>query len=94
MKPEDLQHFLRFAPAFVLELRSKSDSIRQTVAKMNNWIHNGVELGWLVDPDSGSVFIFEAGKEMRQETGNQIAGSGPVEGFVLNLDQVWSSYSV
>ena len=93
MKPEGLQHFLRFAPAFVLELRSKSDSLRQMIEKMNNWIHNGVELGWLVDPDSRSVFIFEAGKEMRQETGNKTEGSGPVSGFVLDLDEIWSSDS-
>jgi Uma2 family endonuclease len=91
---EDLNHFLRFPPAFVIELRSKSASLRQTIEKMNNWIHNGAQLGWLVDPDSRSVFIFETGKEMRQESGNKIAGSGPVAGFVLDLDEIWSSYSV
>jgi Uma2 family endonuclease len=94
LSPEETQRFLPFAPAFVIELRSKTDSVREGRDKMGAWRRNGVELGWLVDPDSRSVFIFEAGKEMRQETGRQIAGSRPVSGFVLDLDEVWSCYSV
>jgi Uma2 family endonuclease len=91
---EDLDHFLRFAPAFIIELRSKSDGLNKAFGKMQDWMANGVQLGWLVDPNTRAVYIYEPGKEPRKETGEQIAGSGPVEGFVLDLTEVWASYSV
>ncbi|WP_130425396.1 Uma2 family endonuclease [Edaphobacter modestus] len=91
---EELDHFLHLAPAFVVELRSKSDALSKALSKMELWLANGVQLGWLVDPYTRAVYIYEAGKDPRKETGEQIAGSGPVEGFVLDLNEVWSSYRV
>jgi Uma2 family endonuclease len=94
LRREDLDHFLHLAPAFVIELRSKSDSLVTLKEKMEAWIANGSQLGWLIDPRSRSVFVFEPGKEQRVVKDNAITGSGPVEGFVLDLTEVWNSYQV
>jgi Uma2 family endonuclease len=91
---DDIDHFLRFAPAFVIELRSKSDELNKAFEKMERWLANGVHLAWLVDPYTHTVYVYEAGNEPRKETGERMSGSGPVEGFVLDLNEVWSSYSV
>ncbi len=91
---DDIDHFLRFAPAFIIELLSKSDGLNKAFKKMERWLANGVQLAWLVDPCTHGVYVYEAGKEPRKETGEKISGSGPVEGFVLDLNEVWSSYSV
>jgi Uma2 family endonuclease len=91
---DDIDHFLRFAPAFVIELRSKSDGLNKAFEKMERWLANGVLLAWLVDPYTHAVYVYEAGKEPRKETGEKISGAGPVEGFVLDLNEVWSSYNV
>ena len=56
---DDLAHFLRLAPAFVVELRSISDSLAQSAKKIEAWMANGVELGWLVDPYAREVHIYE-----------------------------------
>jgi Uma2 family endonuclease len=88
-----MKHFLPFAPAFVIELRSKAYSFKETNDKMILWVENGASLGWLVDPPSRSVFIYEPGQEVRQ-SGRLIEGTGPVTGFVLDFDEVWSSYCV
>jgi len=45
-------------PDFVIELRSKSDSLRKTRAKMKDWIANGASLGWLIDPYRKRVFVY------------------------------------
>jgi len=37
-------------PDFVIELRSKSDSLRKTQAKKKDWIAKGASLTWLIDP--------------------------------------------
>ena len=92
LKRDDLAHFLRLAPAFVIELLSLSDSLAQTAKKMEAWIANGVELGWLVDPYAKVVHIYEPDAAPRIETGSRAAGSGPVKGFVLDLEEVWRCY--
>lgn len=91
---EDLQHFLPFAPAFVIESLSESDSPNDATRKMLRWIENGVEVGWLVNPYLRTVTVYEAGGEMRVETGDRVIGSGPVDGFVLELEEVWRSYEL
>jgi Uma2 family endonuclease len=90
---DDMARFLRLAPAFVVELFSVSDSLRQTAKKMEMWIANGVELGWLIDPDARQVQIYQQGVATpRIEAGTQVVGTGPVAGFVLDLEEIWRCY--
>jgi Uma2 family endonuclease len=86
------QHFLRLAPAFVVELLSYSDSLAQARKKMESWIDNGARLGWLIDPYNRNVLVYESGQSVRTETAIQIAGTGPVAGFLLDLAAVWCLY--
>jgi len=59
---------------------------------METWIANGVQLGWLIDPDAKQVHVYTQGSGPRVEPGPAIAGSGPIEGFVLDLEEVWRCY--
>jgi Uma2 family endonuclease len=94
LRVRDLDHFLPFAPAFVVELLSKTDSVKETERKMLRWIDNGVEVAWLVNPYVRTVTVYEAGGQTRIETGDKVIGSGPVDGFVLELEDVWQSYKL
>jgi len=94
LRKEDLDHFLPFAPAFVVELLSRTDSPKETGRKMERWIENGVELAWMVNPYTRTVAIYERGSEVRIEAGNSVSGTGPVAGFVLDLKDVWQSYEL
>ncbi|MGB6687909.1 MAG: Uma2 family endonuclease [Terracidiphilus sp.] len=89
---EQRDHFLHLAPAFVIEMRPPSDRLAAVQQKMESWIANGVQLGWLVDPSTKQVHIYEPGASPRLESGNNIAGKGPVDGFVLDLEEVWRCY--
>lgn len=89
---EDRKHFLHLTPAFVVELLSFTDSLPKTKKKMELWIANGAQLAWLIDPYSRNVLVYESGQPVRTETAAQIAGTGPVAGFVLDLAAVWSFY--
>ena len=53
---------------------------------------NGAELAWLIDPYRRNALLYERGLAAREETSEQIAGSGPVEGFVLDLASAWSLF--
>jgi Uma2 family endonuclease len=89
---EDRRHFLRLTPAFVIELLSFTDSLPRTRTKMEAWMANGARLGWLIDPYNRNVLVYKPGEPVRIETTNEITGTGPVAGFVLDLAAVWSLY--
>jgi Uma2 family endonuclease len=45
-------------PDFVIELRSKSDSLETLQAKLQEYIDNGVRLGWLIDRQQRQAFVY------------------------------------
>jgi Uma2 family endonuclease len=85
------ERFLPFAPDFLVEILSPSDSLAELDAKMQQWIENGVRLAWRIDPFGGTVAIYSEGAAAvvlnRPET---IEGTGPVTGFRLPMARVWS----
>lgn len=81
----------RSCPQFVIELLSPTDRPRKIRAKMQEWIDNGAELGWMIDPGSKTVTVFRPGREPEDLRGiAKLEGEGPVSGFVLDLRPVWT----
>jgi Uma2 family endonuclease len=91
---EKMARFLRLAPAFIVELRSDSDRLPAMQRKMEDWMANGVQVGWLIDPYARQVHLYQAGEAPRIESGDAVSGTGPVAGFVLDLTEVWRCYDV
>jgi Uma2 family endonuclease len=90
----ELTGFPRLCPDFIVELLSNSDSLAKTQEKMKDWIANGAALGWLIDPYEKKVYVYEPGCEASPVSGKSVSGSGPVEGFVLDLDEIWGCYEI
>jgi Uma2 family endonuclease len=58
---------------------------------MREWLANGAQLGWLIDPEHRSVAIYRPEGPVETRAGiDSIAGDGPVAGFVLDLSFVWN----
>jgi Uma2 family endonuclease len=75
-----------FAPEFVIELRSPEDRMRLLQEKMEEYIDNGVQLAWLIDPAERTVTIYRPGRAVEVLSNpTTVPGEGPVEGFVLDL---------
>jgi Uma2 family endonuclease len=88
---EERRKFLRLDPDFVAEVMSPSDRLPAMQAKMEEWIANGVLLGWLIDGDAQTVYVYRIGKPMEKLTGTtSLAGDGPIAGFVLDLTAIWA----
>ena len=78
------------APDFVIELRSPSDSLAKLKEKMEQWIANGVQLGWLIDPESRSVFVYRPGEQAEiLANPSSVRGVVPVVGFDLKMKGIW-----
>jgi Uma2 family endonuclease len=83
--------FPPIAPDFVLELRSPSDSLSDLQAKMREYVECGVRLGWLIDPETRRVWIYQPDSQPVQlDNPATIEGGTILPGFVLNLATIWS----
>ena len=86
--------FPYICPDFVIELTSPSDTLATTRKKMTRWMENGVQLGWLIHTKKRQLFIYTApDKAPTIVTGGVVEGTGPVEGFKLDLDKFWRRYA-
>jgi Uma2 family endonuclease len=84
------ERFLPFAPDFLIEILSTSDSLTTLDAKMEQWIANGVHLGWRIDPFARTVAVFAAGQApVILRSPEIVEGSGPIAGFRLRMARVW-----
>jgi len=82
--------FLHLCPDFVIEIKSHSDRMRTVHAKMREYLANGAQLGWLIDPENRSVEIYRPDGQVESRTSiTKLKGEGPVAGFVLDLTYVW-----
>jgi Uma2 family endonuclease len=87
---EERKKFLPITPDFVVELRSTSDSLTELKAKMEEWIENGVRLGWLIDTRSKSVHVYRPGCEPEiLESPARVSGEDILPGFELDLSEIW-----
>lgn len=86
---EQKRSFPPISPDFVVELRSPSDSLKELREKMQEYIDNGVKLGWLIDPITKQVEIYRL-NYTPQILSNpaQIEGESILPGFILSLDNI------
>jgi Uma2 family endonuclease len=59
---------------------------------MQRYIAAGLLLAWLIDPFEHTVTIYRPQREPELLANpTSVAGEGPVEGFVLNLDGIFAA---
>jgi Uma2 family endonuclease len=90
LSEEEKEEFLPLCPDFVVELRSRSDDVGTLQAKMLEYIANGTQLGWLIDPYEQKVYIYRPHIEVRcLENPTTITGDPVLPGFTLELRRLW-----
>jgi len=83
--------FLAVVPEFVIEVMSPSDRLAKAQQRAQEWINEGVDLVWLIDGHTKTVYVYRSSEGPEKFTGlSKIAGEGPVEGFVLQLSKIWA----
>jgi Uma2 family endonuclease len=92
LTPEQKAKFPPIAPDFVLELMSPTDSLRTTQNKMQEYMENGVRLGWLINPNTHSAEIYRQGQSVEfLQSPLKLLGEDILPGFALNLQLLWKS---
>jgi Uma2 family endonuclease len=83
---EEQEKFSPICPDFVIELRSRTDSLSQLQEKMQEYLDSGLRLGWLIDPQNQQVEIYRQNqpKEIRKLP-TTLSGEKILPGFSLDL---------
>lgn len=86
----ELDSFPHVCPDFIVELKSKSDSIKDLKAKMDEWLSNGCRLGWLIDADAEIVYVYQQESQIREhkDFNSPLSGEPVLTGFELILSEL------
>lgn len=73
------QKFLPYSPDLIIELKS-----------FEEWITNDTRLGWLIDPETQTSYIYrqDGTQEILQEFHQSLSGENVPLGFVLDLQEL------
>ena len=86
---EDKEKFSHICPDFVIEIKSKSNSLKELKQKIQEWIKNGCRLAWLIDVNEEKVHIYKPNTTIKLVSFNgNLSGENVLPGFAMNLNDV------
>jgi len=90
LTPTQKTQFAPICPDFVVEIRSKTDSLKDLQAKLQEYIENGASLGWLIDRQNRCCYIYRPQTEVQcLDNPNTVSGGDVLPGFALNMTKIW-----
>lgn len=88
---EERRKFAPICPDFVIELLSLNDDIEDTRKKMMEYLENGLQLGWLIDPQSKIIEIYRSNQAITiLNNPATISGEDILPNFVLDLTDIFT----
>jgi len=87
---EQQDSFPPLCPDFVVELQSKSDSLKSLQDKMEEYLENGLLLGWLIDIQNQTIEVYrpQEPREVLQKP-SLLKGELVLPNLSINLDFLW-----
>ncbi len=90
LTPEQRKKLLPLCPDFAVELVSESDRLSQIQEKMQEYLENGLRLGWLIDPRTKIVEIYRPNQAVEVlEFPLTLSGEDVLADFTLSLAEIW-----
>ncbi len=87
---EEQEKFPPLCPDFVVDVRSCTDLLVTLQEKMREYIENGAQLGWLIDPSEKKVYVYRQGEEAKVlDNPSKVSGEPLLKGFSLNVKKLW-----
>jgi len=87
LTPEQRRKFPPVCPEFMMEIKSPSDDVANLQAKMETYLTNGMQLGFLLDVAAETAYIYRPGQpaETVQGYDQELSGEPVLPGFRLDL---------
>ena len=88
---DERERFPPLCPDFVGEIRSRTDRLATLQEKMQEYIDNGAELGWLIDPIERKVYVYRPGTPgVCLDDPDTVSGDPVLPGFTLHVRELLS----
>jgi Uma2 family endonuclease len=72
------------------EMVAPSDRMREMQQKMEEYIANGAQLGWLIDPFEARVYLYRPTQTVEcLQNPTMISGDPLLPGFMFNVSEIW-----
>jgi len=82
--------FIPLCPDFVIELLSENDDLIILRNKMQEYLNNGLKLGWLINPKLKTVEIYRQNKAVEiLENPQTLSGENILPNFVFNVNCIF-----
>ena len=83
---EQQEGFPPLCPDFIIELRSRTDSLKPLQEKMQEYLNSGLRLGWLISPQNQQVEIYRLHQAVETRSlPTTLSGETVLPGFTLEL---------
>ena len=83
---EEQEKFPPICPDFVIELRSRTDSLKALQDKMQEYLASGLKLGWLINLQGEEIEVYRRNKPMKLiKLPASLSGEDILPGFILEL---------
>jgi Uma2 family endonuclease len=87
---DEQERFPPLCPDFVVELRSRTDTLKNLRQKMEEYMANGAQLGWLIDPQERRVYVYRPGVPVEELNDPRVVSGEPLlRGLELELREIW-----
>lgn len=90
LSPEEQAAFVPLCPDFVVELRSASDTLKSLQEKMQEYLDNGLRLGFLIDRNNRTVYIYRPEQPVEILENPDVVNGGPeLPELALTMAKIW-----
>jgi len=87
---DEQERFAPLCPDFVIELRSRWNTLKAQREKMQEYLDNGTQLAWFIDPGNRRVYVYRPNEDVEVLTDAPSISADPIlKGFVLQLTELW-----
>lgn len=87
LTPEQRRKFPPVCPEFMIEAKSPSDDGKMLQAKMEDYLTNGMQLGFLLDVETETAYVYRPGQPVETVQGydQELSGEPVLPGFSFDL---------
>jgi len=87
LTPEQRRKFPPVCPEFMIEVKSPSDDLKMLQAKLDTYLTNGMQLGFLLDVEAETAYVYRPNQPIETVQGydQELSGEPVLPGFQFDL---------
>src|SRR5712692_517524 len=92
----NLRTYLSVVPELIVEIKSSRDRIRELEEKIALFLHQGVQIGLLIDPDQQTVSVYHSAGLSKDAEGEEVISPTTTlrDGEILSIPELFPGWEI